>query len=135
MDEVDLSSFARAIGRLEEAFTAYSAQPSNLFLRDSVVMRFLFTYELSLSSLLRFLETYSLNWKASANQTTPNVIRTGNQDGLVQSEWEVWQGYRDARNKISHTYNEDKAEEVVQVIPAFLQDVRYLHQRMETYPR
>jgi nucleotidyltransferase substrate binding protein (TIGR01987 family) len=132
---VDFSSFSRAIGRLEEAFTAYMAEPENTFIRDAVVIRFLFTYELSQTTLRRFLDEYSVNWKAMSLNTTPDLIRTANQDGLLLSEWEVWHEYRQARNRLSHTYEEDEAKAVLNVIPDFISEVRFLHSRLEAYPQ
>ena len=60
MSEVDLSSLARAIGRLEEAVVAHSADPGNLLIRDALIKRFEFTWELSQSTLRRFVEAYEL---------------------------------------------------------------------------
>jgi nucleotidyltransferase substrate binding protein (TIGR01987 family) len=129
--DVDLSSLARAIARLEEAYVAYSADPKNMMARDSVVVRFLFTYELGLATLRRYLDEYSIHWKTNATHTTPEMIRTANQDSLLKGDWEQWSTFRDKRNQISHTYNEDQAIAVVSAVPAFLEEVRFLHNRME----
>lgn len=129
--ELDLSNLARAIARLEEAHAAHTADPGNIMIRDSVVVRFLFTYELALTNLRRYLDEYSVHWKATSPHTTPEMIRTANQDGLLKGEWEQWSGFRDLRNQISHTYNEDQAVAVVAGVPAFLDEVRFLHSHME----
>jgi hypothetical protein len=41
-----------------------------------------------------------------------------------------WRTYRDMRAKTSHTYNEITALEVVADIPAFLEEARYLRDRL-----
>ncbi len=130
MKEVDLSSFSRAIARLEEASTAFAADPSNLFIRDAIIKRFEFTYELAQNTLRRFVEAYSLHLRTSDRLTLPELIRTASQDGLLRSGWDVWHTYREARNKTSHTYNEDQALAVLEIIPAFLTEANFLYARM-----
>ena len=130
MSEVDLSSLARAIGRLEEALTAHHAEPSNLMVRDALIKRFEFTYESSQSTLRRFVEAYSTHLRSSGHLTLPELIRTASQDGLLLSGWDIWHGCREARNRTSHTYNEDQAIAVVAMMPGFLKEARHLHTRM-----
>jgi nucleotidyltransferase substrate binding protein (TIGR01987 family) len=63
-----------------------------------------------------------------------DLIRSANEQGLLQGDWPVWRGYRDMRSKTSHTYDEDIALQVVAGIPAFISEVEFLanqlHQRL-----
>jgi len=43
----------------------------------------------------------------------------------------VWREYRRNRGTTSHTYNEEKAQEVFESVPDFLQDARYLLNRLQ----
>ncbi len=130
MNEVDFSVLGRAIARLREAVLAYEREPENLLYLDSSIKRFEFTYELSRNTLLRFLEATSVKLKGSEPPTLGTLIRTANQDGLLLGTWEDWRGYRDARNRTSHAYDEGKAREIAASLPKFLVEVEFLYARM-----
>ena len=116
--------------RLEESLLAYQATPENLMYRDSVIKRFEFTFELAQSLLRRFVLAMSVNLKDREQMTFPAMIRTASQDGILLHGYDVWKGYRDARNRTSHAYNEEQAVAVVAVVPAFLDEVRFLYGRL-----
>ncbi len=130
MNEVNLSMLGRAIARLREAVLACQREPDNLLYLDSSIKRFEFTYELSRNTLLRFLEATSVKLKSSEPPTLGTLIRTANQDGLLLGTWEEWRGYRDARNRTSHAYDEGKAREIAASLPNFLMEAEFLHARM-----
>jgi nucleotidyltransferase substrate binding protein (TIGR01987 family) len=54
-----------------------------------------------------------------------DLIRTGQESGLVR-EVPQYREYREKRNIISHTYDEDKAMEIISVIDPFLHEMRFL---------
>ena len=59
------------------------------------------------------------------------LIRTGSAEGLLPSDWPVWQHYRDMRARTSHTYAAAVAEEIVRDIPAFLAEVMHLRDALQ----
>jgi nucleotidyltransferase substrate binding protein (TIGR01987 family) len=61
-----------------------------------------------------------------------DLIRAGNEQGLLLGDWPRWKKYRDMRSKTSHTYDEDVALEVVAEIAAFQDEARYLCDRLQT---
>ena len=58
------------------------------------------------------------------------LIRAGAERGLVRSDVNGWKRFRDARGITSHIYDRDKALEVFAVIPDFVEEVRYLLDRL-----
>ena len=130
MEELDLTPLRKATMRLREAIEAYAHEPENLLYLDSLIKRLEFTYELGRNTLLRFLELTSVKRKANEAPSLSTLIRTANQDGLLLGSWEEWHGYRDARNGTSHAYDEGKAREIAAGLPAFLQEVEFLLDRM-----
>ncbi len=76
--------------------------------------------------LKRYLEETSANPADLDVATFQNVIRMGNEKGLLRSDWTRWRVYRQARNDSSHTYNEEKAEDVYAIVPDFLEEARFL---------
>jgi nucleotidyltransferase substrate binding protein (TIGR01987 family) len=108
-------------------------------LRNSVIQCFEFTYELSHKMLKRHLEETSASPEEVDLGTFQNLIRTGNQKGLLRSDWLRWRTYRHARTDSSHTYNESKAEAVYSIAPDFLEEepehANGLRSRTEGDPR
>ncbi len=129
---LNFSTLQNALQQLEKSLAyAHSEMAKNdagLFeqLRNSVIQCFEFTYELSHKMLKRYLEAVAANPEAISEMSFQELIREGNQKGLLQSDWSVWKGYRQARNNSSHTYDAQKAQEVFEVAPAFLAEVRFL---------
>ena len=121
-----IAPLERAIQRLEEGLARYRTDTSDTQIRDGLIQRFEFTYELGYKVLKRYLEYTAANPAQFDEMTFQDLIRTGNEHGLLLGEWPDWRGYRDMRGKTSHTYNEDAALEVVEGIPRFLEEATYL---------
>ena len=122
---IDISSFKNAIDQLEKSI-AYANSPLAKSdpglqeqLRNSVIQCFEFTYELSTKMLKRYLESTSASPDEVDLSTFQNQIRTGNERGLLRSDWGQWRNYRQARTDSSHTYDQEKAEAVFAIAPDF----------------
>lgn len=124
--QLDLSSLVNALLRLEEALQAHGAAPENTLYRDATIQRFEFSYELSHKMLKRYLEMASPNPAGIDEMAFPDMIRTASEQGLLRSGWDRWKDYRKARSITSHTYDEEKAKQVMTIIPDFLQEARAL---------
>ncbi|WP_243371147.1 HI0074 family nucleotidyltransferase substrate-binding subunit [Geotalea sp. SG265] len=133
---LDFSSLQNAISQLEKSlkFTHSPAaeMDGELFeqLRNSVIQCFEFTYELSHKMLRRYLEETAASPDEADFSTFQNLIRTGNEKGLLRSDWLRWRVYRQARTDSSHTYDVDKAEAVYAIAPEFLEEAKYLYARL-----
>jgi nucleotidyltransferase substrate binding protein (TIGR01987 family) len=130
MDNLDLTSLAKAIGQLEAGLTIFAKDDENALLRDGVIQRFEFTYELSHKMLKRFIEATSANPQEADSMTFQELIRVGSEQGLLISGWDKWRDFRKARGTTSHTYDEAKAIEVLSVIPDFLSEAKYLYEQI-----
>ncbi len=134
--KLDITSFANAIERFSEGLDILREQPDNTLLRDGVIQRFEFTYELAHKTLKRYLEMAAATPDDIGDMVFQDLIRTGNEQGLLLSDWEEWKKYRQSRTDTSHTYNEEKALLVIEKIPAFLGEARFflkqLRKRTET---
>lgn len=127
---LDISPLDKAIARLEEALDVYGRDTSQALIRDGLVQRFAFTYEISHRLLKRYLEETSPTPGQFYEMTFQDLIRTGSEEGLLLHAWPVWRTYRDMRAKTSHTYDEKVALEVVKGIPAFLDEARHLRSEL-----
>jgi len=60
-----------------------------------------------------------------------DVIRSGNAQGLVKSEWSAWRRFREMRVRTSHTYDPRVAVQVASAIPAFPEEAEYLYTELQ----
>ena len=123
---LDLTPLSNAVQRLDEGLQRYLSDTTDTQIRDGLIQRFSFTYELSHKMLKRFLEMSAANPTEFDAADFQYLIRSGNEQGLLLSAWPEWRVFRAMRSKTSHTYDEDVALEVVSAIPVFLNEARYL---------
>lgn len=133
---LDFSPLGNAIAQLEKslhyATSDLSRTDAGLFeqMRNSVIQCFEFTYELSYKMLKRYLEETSANPQELDLATFQAIIRTGNEQDLLRSDWTRWRIYRQARTDSSHTYDQEKAVAVYQIAPDFLLEAQYLYRQL-----
>lgn len=127
---LDISSLENAVERLSEGLTRYQRESSDLQIRDGLVQRFEFTYEISHKMLKRYLSMTSASPDEYTDLPFQDLIRSGNESGLLKSDWPRWRLFREMRGKTSHTYDEKIALEVVREIPEFLEEAQYLRDQL-----
>ncbi len=130
MSTIDYSPLGKAIARLKEGLGALAREPGNTLYRDGVIQRFEFTYGLCASMLERYL-MHAAPVQPDKKMTFPTLIRTASELGLLRSGWDVWHGFREARNLTSHVYKEETARQVVERIPAFAEEAEFLYAELE----
>ncbi len=114
-----LESLKTALGFVAKASTDDEFKVA----RDACIQRFEFSIELA--------------WKVSAKimgsrSTAPKmVIREMAQNGLISNP-ELWLEFVDARNRTSHTYDENVAKEVFEVVKSFLPEGEKLISRFRS---
>lgn len=134
---LDLSPLERAIAQLEESLDFANSELAQsdprLYrqFRAAAIQAFEFTYELSFRMLRRHIELTADNPAQVDEMAFTDVTREAFRRDLVQSELEAWLDYRRNRGTTSHTYDEEKAQEVFDAVSAFLRDARYLLGRLE----
>lgn len=125
-----LTPLQKAIASLKEAIDAYQIEPSNLFVRDSCIQRFEYTYELSWKMLKRYLKLSEPSSENIEELNFQSLIRLGSDRGLLQNGWDKWKVYREARNITSHAYNEEKAKEIISYISDFHIEAQFLLEKL-----
>ncbi|WP_297462396.1 nucleotidyltransferase substrate binding protein [Ferrovum sp.] len=127
---LDINPLLKATTRLEEGWGTYQCDKTQTLIRDGLIQRFEFTYEIAHKMLKRYLESISPTPGEYDSMPFQDLIRSGNEQGLLLGDWPKWRGYRDMRSKTSHTYDEEVALEVVAGIPSFLDEVRYFQDKL-----
>ena len=128
---LDTSPLGKALAQLAQGLIEARAEPGRELLRDGVIQRFEYSYELSHKLLRRFLEQTEASPDQLDGSSFADLVRLGSERGLLRNGWDVWRTYRAARGTTSHTYDSAKAEQVFALVPAFLEDARALLEAIE----
>ena len=130
--DLDLSPLEKAVAQLADALDAYNDEiiqktpRYKKHMRSAVIQSFEFTYELTLKMIKRYLKTALFNPAAAASMNFKDVIREAYKKNLVNSDVSVWEQYRENRGITSHTYDEEKAQDVFEAASEFLHEARHV---------
>lgn len=127
-DRLDISPLEKAIDRLDEGLKRYRQDVTDLQIRDGLVQRFEFTYELSHKLLKRYLKYASATPEQYDTMPFQDLIRSANEQGLLRGDWPAWRTYREMRGRTSH--DEEVALQVVAGIPDFLEETCHLRDQL-----
>jgi nucleotidyltransferase substrate binding protein (TIGR01987 family) len=127
---LDIGSLEKAVDRLREGFDRYQRDITDTQIRDGLIQRFEFTYELGHKMLKRYLEATAASPGQYDAMPFPDLIRSANEQGLLLGDWPRWRAYREMRAKTSDTYDEDVAVAVVAGIPDFLREAVHLRDQL-----
>ena len=129
--KLNLAPLENAVSRLTVGLARYEEDITDTQIRDGLIHRFEFIYEISHKMLKRHLEAVSPTPEQFDAMAFADLIRSANEQGLLLGDWSAWKIYREMRSKTSHTYDEEIAIEVVQGIPAFLEEARHLLKQLQ----
>ena len=130
-EQLDLTPLVNAQRRLSEGLLRYQKDIADTQIRDGLIQRFEFTYEIAQKMLKRFLESTSASPAEFDAMPFADLIRTANERDLLRGDWTRWKRFREMRGKTSHTYDEEVALQVVSGIPEFLAEVEFLIGQMQ----
>ena len=129
--KLDTTSLGNAVRRLCEGLARYEREPTDEQLRDGLIQRFEFTYELSHRMLRRYLKETAASPDEIDRMPFADLIRAGNAQGLLRSDWPAWRRFREMRARTSHTYDARSALQVAAAIPAFLEEAEHLFAELQ----
>lgn len=128
MSELSFAALELATAALEQGLKEHEQYPQLLTVRDGVIQRFEIAMDVSRQLMIRVLkEVFSIDAVTAQKDT----IREAAKFGLI-ADAEAWMGHLAARNRTSHTYDSEIAEQVFLHIPSFLPDAKDLLQRLRT---
>ncbi len=126
LPDIDVTPFERATSQLEKALIAWQQNPADEFIRDAVIQRFEFTYELSIKTLRRYLKSIAATDDEVDELTFRELIRKAGNLKLLRGDINDWLRFRQARTNTVHTYNELRAIEVAGATTKFALEARTL---------
>ena len=124
--KLDITSLDSVVRRVREGLARYEREPMDEQLRDGLIQRFEFTYELSHKMLKRYLKETAASPDEVDRMPFADLIRTGNAQGLLRNDWPAWRRFREMRTRTSHTYDARVAAQVASAIPAFVEEAEHL---------
>ncbi len=123
---LDSAPLARAIDRLAEGLARHRQAPGDEQLRDGLIQRYEFTFELGHRLVRRTLKQEGTDPDAVDAMSFAELVRAGGASGLLGADWAAWRRFRDLRARSSHTYDAAVAATVIAAIPEFLAEARHL---------
>jgi nucleotidyltransferase substrate binding protein (TIGR01987 family) len=126
MSSISIAEYEKVLLSLEEAVDFAHKNIGNplqfKIARDASIQRFEFSIELAWKISAKLL--------GSASTTAKPVIREMAQNGLLASP-QQWFDFIEARNKSSHSYDEDIAKQVFSSAQVFLSEGKALLQKLK----
>lgn len=125
-----ISTPEKAIDRLHEGLLRYQRDVSDTQIREGLIQRFEFTYEISHKMLKRYLELASPTPAQYDAMPVADLIRSANEQSLLGGDRPQWRRYREMQARTSHPCDEAVALDVVAGIPDFLREAGELRDRL-----
>ncbi len=129
---LDLTSLESAIAQLRQALNSYNddvIHNNPIYkkqMRSAVIQAFEFTYESTFKMIVRYLNASSQGTLNVNIMSFNNIIRKAYKKTIIGSDLVVWKKYRQKRCITSHTYDEDKAQDVFGIAPEFLVEAEHV---------
>jgi len=128
---LDITSLGNAVRRLREGLERYKREPTDEQIRDGLIQRFEFTYELTHKMLKRYLKETAASPDEIERMPFADLVRSGNAQGLLPSDWPAWRRFREMRARTSHTYDAKVASQVASAIPGFLEEAEHFYAELQ----
>src|SRR6266403_5174966 len=124
---LDITSLGNAVGRLREGLERHKREPTDEQIRDGLIQRFEFTYELTHKMLKRYLKETAASPDEIDRMPFADLVRSGNAQGLLRSDWPAWRRFREMRARTSHTFDAQVASQVASALPGFLEEAEHFY--------
>ena len=133
--KLDYSSLVSAVSQLQKSFDYLQSDlaRNDADLREqfraATIQAFEFSYELAVKMIRRQLAQIIANPDALREIDFADLMRDAADAGIVRDA-RSYLRYRELRNRTSHTYNVDRAEETAAAMDEFLRDMHLLLQEL-----
>ena len=128
---LDITSRGNAVRRLPEGLERHRREPTDEQIRDGLIQRFEFTYELTHKMLKRYLKETAASPDEIDRMPFADLVRSGNAQGLLRDDWPAWRRFREMRARTSHTYDAKVASQVASAIPGFLEEAEHFYAELQ----
>ncbi len=124
--EADLQALRSCLRDLDLLLARYPAESHDIAVRYSLVKTFELTYEMAVKTLSKYLLYNAVGGAQVESYNFQDLIRFGDQEGLLRSGWPEWKRYRENRGRTVHAYREDVALAITAELGVFSQEAHVL---------
>lgn len=121
LDAINISPLLRA----QKSLLKVMQKEKDEFIRDSAIQRFEYTFELAWKVMKRILA-----YKGIFVTGTKDIFRYSFKENII-SDPSIWFAFLEARNKSSHSYNEDTADQIYEIIKVFIPELQIFLNKIE----
>lgn len=130
-NELDLTVLKNSFETLTRCYNDFLAENDEnikIYIKDSCIKRFEYTYESAKKIMNKYLKKEFD--KEEKDLTINNIFREMYALGLIEN-FENWVDYREKRNITSYEYNLEKTYIIMDIIPNFIKDTEFLITELE----
>ncbi len=131
--KLDYSSFELALASLDKAVQRAAGVPDDEEVRDAVIQRFEYSYELAWKMIKRQLEAEAAVPADIDTLSFRSLMREAAEKGMIEA-FEPWLVYREQRKITAHSYNLEKAKSVFETAKEFLPVAQKLLSNLKERP-
>lgn len=125
--EAKLSNFKNALQRLKEAVEQFEQDDTNDLLRDGLIQRFEFTYELGWKTTREYLKELGI-----VDRNSPKTVFKEAYAQKIIIDETNWLLMLKDRNTMSHMYSEELSQEIARrIIDSYLREFELLLYELE----
>ena len=129
--QADLFAFRSCLRDLDQLLARHPAEDTDVALRYGLVKTFELTFEMATKTLTKFLLVHAIAGSEVQSYLFQDLIRRGDQEGLLRSGWPEWKCFRENRGRTVHAYREDVALAVVSQLADFSEEAHHLLNTLE----
>jgi nucleotidyltransferase substrate binding protein (TIGR01987 family) len=115
IETVNIEPFQKAFRKLEKFMETVETEQE----KAGAIQAFEYCFELSWKIMKRLLEV-----RGKIANSPKETFRIAALEGFIDDP-ELWFNFLEMRNLTVHTYQEEKADKVIQILPQFAEAIRY----------
>ncbi len=129
--QADLFALRSCLRDLDLLLARYPTEQGDIAVRYSLIKTFELTFEMAVKTLTKFLLAKATRESEVQGYLFQDLIRRGDQEGLLLSGWPEWKQYRENRGRTVHAYREDVALAITSQLSEFSAEAHTLLSRIE----
>ncbi len=135
--QADLSALRSCLHDFDLLLARYPTEAGDIAIRYSLVKTFELTFEMAVKTMTKFLLHKAITGSEVQSYFFQDLIRRGDQEGLLRTGWPEWKRFRENRGRTVHAYREDVALAITSQLGDFSEEAHVplnnLERRLEEH--
>ena len=124
--QADLYALRACLRDFDLLLTRYPNEAGDIAVRYSLIKTFELTFEMATKTLTKFLLNQAVGGTEVQHYLFQDLIRRGDQEGLLRSGWPAWKHFRESRGRTVHAYREDVVLALISQLGDFSEEAHTL---------